>query len=271
MSMTAILRRQYHKRTGRILALLAQPVYKWTMDDFHILRVEIKKLMAILTLVKACDQDFHLKRLTKDIKALYSSAGEVRELQLQLEFWKNDKILETIPEYADILTRQLHLAQQSFRQHVRHLSKKEISKTFKVKLLTPHLPTKKKINNYLNLLGSEIQQTLNDPITEDIELHTLRKKIKDLLFLERYFLPSTLDNGYLEQLQEKIGTWHDVVMIQSNLEKTLREHYLHSNERIILENQRNLMAFQSERLHQEIKRLYPLLPSDEPGADKEGS
>lgn len=271
MKGTAILRHQYHKRTGRILDRLDKPVKKWTPDDFHILRMEIKKLMAILTMVKACNQDFHLKKRTKDIKALYAFAGEVRELQLQLEFWKNNKLLETIPGYADLLTRQLHYARDVFRQQVRQLIKNEISKSINIKQLTHYLPSPKTINTYLNRLRIEIEQTLRDAKSENMELHTLRKKIKDLLFLERLFLPSTHDNTYLEQLQEKIGTWHDVVMIQSKLDKTLREHYLLSNERIILENQRNQIAFQSERMHQVIKGLYPGLPIPEPGVDKDSS
>lgn len=271
MKGTAILRRQYHKRTGRILDRLDKPVQKWTPDDFHIIRMEIKKLMAILTLVKACNQDFHLKKRTKNIKALYASAGEVRELQLQLEFWKNNKMLETIPGYADLLTRQLHWARDAFRQQVRHLLKNETPKTLNVKLPTHYLPTLKTINTYLNRLRSEIEQTLRDPKSENMELHTLRKKIKDLLFLQRFFLPSTHDNTYLEQLQEKIGIWHDGVMMHTCIENAIRRLPLDPNERIILENQRNLIAFQSERLHQEIKTLFSLVPLTEPGVELDPS
>lgn len=268
MKGTAILRRQYHKRTGRILDRLDKPVQKWTPDDFHIIRMEIKKLMAILTLVKACNQDFHLKKRTKNIKALYASAGEVRELQLQLEFWKNNKMLETIPGYADLLTRQLHWARDAFRQQVRHLLKNETPKTLNVKLLTHYLPTPKTINTYLNRLRSEIEQILRDAKSENIELHTLRKKIKDLLFLERFLFPSTHDNTYLEQLQEKIGIWHDGVMMHTCIENAIRGLPLDPNERIILENQRNQIVFQYERLHQEIKTLFSLLPLAVPDVDK---
>ena len=83
MKTAAALQKYYKSRINSLEKILGKPDKIVTPEDFHKLRVEIKKLRAVLTLVNWSEKNFKRKKFLKSYKKLFKQAGKVRDLQLE--------------------------------------------------------------------------------------------------------------------------------------------------------------------------------------------
>ncbi|HSF89499.1 MAG TPA: hypothetical protein VLA46_08790, partial [Saprospiraceae bacterium] len=83
MKTTAKLRKYYLSQIDSIEAILRKPGHAFTPEDFHMLRLSIKKIKAVLSFLSYYNSDFNKEKYYKPFKILFSHAGEVREIQIQ--------------------------------------------------------------------------------------------------------------------------------------------------------------------------------------------
>ncbi len=66
-----------------IISLLKKSPVKFDDEDYHKLRVEIKKLKALAGFIEFSNKKFSKKKTLKPFKKVYKQAGKIRELQLE--------------------------------------------------------------------------------------------------------------------------------------------------------------------------------------------
>jgi CHAD domain-containing protein len=87
------------KQEEALTFLLVKPSAKFTSNDFHQLRLEIKKLNAFLDLVNFCSNDFNRKKVLKAFTKIFRKAGKIRELQLEEQTIKKQQLGNLLKEY----------------------------------------------------------------------------------------------------------------------------------------------------------------------------
>ncbi|HMI63925.1 MAG TPA: CHAD domain-containing protein [Puia sp.] len=185
-------------------------------DALHRLRLDVKKVKAFVQMVKACSD----KKASRDrsaskdfglLKKMFRQAGKVRDASNTI------KLLEQLHSVPAFTVEQDHLrvsAADEFRQQAEKYRKNG----------------KKAGRRLLEDVNAIRTGCIRDWYGEQLirigvlltasgdELHEARKKIKELLYVEK-LLPSglvdelRLDDEYLDKLQDLIGQWHDMAMI----------------------------------------------------------
>ncbi len=130
----------FKKIEKKISALLKKNVNQFDKEDYHRLRVEIKKLNALLESVKFYSNGFKEKKYTKVLKRPFKQAGKIRELQLaqaalkqyseyHLEHYLNDlqsRISKEEEKLSSLLNKRLRKkVKKAFAEIVPFLKKKK--------------------------------------------------------------------------------------------------------------------------------------------------
>ena len=89
-----------------ITTLLKKSPEKFEDEDYHKLRVEIKKLKALAGFVEFSNQKFSKKKQLKPFSKIYKYAGKVRELQLEVSFLQKNNA-QFIEQYLCDLERRI--------------------------------------------------------------------------------------------------------------------------------------------------------------------
>jgi CHAD domain-containing protein len=190
------LMRTTHRHITRLRLLLKKVAAGFSVDDIHELRVEAKKLRALLRLAGPDD-----RRFPKAFRHIYKTAGEMRNLQLlrrRLESFRGDDQGPLSGDFFVHLDQRLLLAKQETRRRVeaagrlKKLSRRSIS----------GLPLRLSASRQAHFVDTHIR--LSHPGAGDIvtQLHALRKSLKDLLYVWPY-----LDNPARRRAARHFGRY----------------------------------------------------------------
>lgn len=191
--------------------------------DIHRLRVDIKKLRALYRLMELLyPKQYEAKEHMPPLKKVFKHAGEIREMQVNLDYIKQYKLPAGIVKpYIAFLKEHGKEARHRLKRNIKHykedggtLTKTELSALYK----------QLSILNIEHILYDEtksIQNLVHDKLTVN-RLHEIRKRLKSLAEVIKLvtcinpgFLPEALP-AVLKQTETLIGQWHDrIVLIQS--------------------------------------------------------
>jgi CHAD domain-containing protein len=178
--------------------------------SLHRLRLEVKKIRALVELAKVRSGKRAAVHFS-GLKKMFREAGVIRDAGSQVRFLEERHLLSK--EHRERQTRSIQMAAESFAAHIHDYRKKgkKASKRLKTEMHTMHA------RRVLRWYGREIIRTGLLLSSTGEELHEARKKIKTMLYVQKV-LPAAmtkrirLNTGYLDQLQEAIGQWHDAVV-----------------------------------------------------------
>lgn len=186
-------------------------------EELHQFRVQVKKVRALLLFM----QDGLGSKQLAPLRAIFKQAGKIRSAHIHLAF-----------------AEQYKVANAEFKKGQKKIANSE-SKRFCSKL-SAHLKTLKKLHRTLSANFQDIENKiivreckkrikklsrffaqLDLPVGK---LHLNRKRIKSLLYFcevlpESLLQKLQLNTTYLDQLQDAIGQWHDVVAALDLLKK----------------------------------------------------
>ncbi len=175
-------------------------------EDLHKVRVQVKKIRALLKLSRI---DFNSLEL-KPLKKLYCHVGKVRDVYIRLNFIARNglKNQRSIKYRHTLLERESDKFCKKINAHL-----KDTKSVYEVipGLLT-NIPEKYILHFYKKQL-KKVATALVQQVNPD-EIHMGRKKIKNLIYVYET-LPKPLAKklrlsiAYLEELQDVIGKWHD--------------------------------------------------------------
>jgi CHAD domain-containing protein len=187
----------------------------YDQDALHRLRRDIKKVKALIILSEACTG----KRPARDFRPLHKMfrrTGVIRDANNQLLLLEQHQLLS--PETRDRHSRQLQTAAASFSAHLGKY-RKQSKKAGRRLIADVHSIRTGCIRDWF---AAELIRTGILLGSSGDRLHRARKKIKALLYVEKLLPERTagqlqLNTEYLDQLQEAIGQWHDLMLTTANL------------------------------------------------------
>lgn len=175
-------------------------------EHLHQLRVDIKKVNAILDLINST---YHVKYDKKIVQKIFNKSGKIRELHL------NGMLIKRLQGEPDSVVNELEKREIAL-EHI--LIKcipgylKRVKKFRKYTDYSIHLPSFKVIGKYLEKKLEKAQKRFDEHTRRSV--HKARMKIKELLFVYAV-LPVKIKNklgidvDFLNDLQAQLGDWHD--------------------------------------------------------------
>jgi CHAD domain-containing protein len=155
----------------------------FTAEDIHELRVEYKKSRAFLRLLQH-EPDAGKLQMPDAIKAVYKTAGEVRDIQLFLLLINGLPVAGALPVFISGWQKQLFSCKEALVKAIEEAKFKKITASIK-----KELPDQ--------LQDDTIQQFMHEKIAairiillaaeEENDLHDIRKNLKDIIYNIRLF------------------------------------------------------------------------------------
>jgi CHAD domain-containing protein len=178
-------------------------------EMLHMLRVNIKQIRAVLSLVKEiCNKSCN----SNEMKPLFQDAGQIRTLQINL------KILNELPHPPELPISQIAANEKvltgqfmdNIPEYLTGIDK------FRNDFSLPNILPDDKIKNYIAMQVKKANKLIVKQVREN--LHCFRKRVKKIIYAYDV-LPATLqktvvlNKSELNKLQKKLGKWHDTFSV----------------------------------------------------------
>jgi CHAD domain-containing protein len=182
-------------------------------EDLHKLRVQVKKVRAMLYLFEDTTGNNGLLKNFKPVRKIFKHAGSIRDAHINLQLSEQYQLKN---EGFETGQQQIIEEGTSAFKHKAKVYIKNLKYSFKqVKKNLPHVHNKAIAQYYKKQLDEIAAGMAVGSFTED--MHQNRKLIKILMY--NYKLADDALEGhlkfnvaYLDKLQDIIGQWHDNVM-----------------------------------------------------------
>jgi hypothetical protein len=206
-----------------IESILQQKKQNFKVENIHDLRVELKKINLLLSIIKSSGNRLNYKKQLNHLKQIFKQAGKIRDLQLvilQLNFWKEKYSISTLISIKNVELKQSKLAFIKLNKvsiHYKHIEQEIISQLEK--------------SNNSNKFFQKLQSKVNDAFDEitkmkldnevqmnvkELALHKLRINTKKLVNYLK--LNNEVENedqiNKLVELNNQLGEWHDLTVLK---------------------------------------------------------
>ncbi|MCU7550687.1 CHAD domain-containing protein [Chitinophagaceae bacterium LB-8] len=236
----AYLEEVINKRLLHMKTLCAQITGTYDIEDIHDLRVEYKKLRAFIRLLQGEEESSKLKVPGK-LKAIYETAGPVRDLQLFLPLVNPYFSQQPSQQYLERLQQKSSHAKNDLQQAIEKASFDKAEES-----ILSNLPKSLRIGTVKKFVQHKITaiQTGLLSIHHDEDLHTIRKQLKDLIYNIKTYrndfnqpFPVSLGNSEedLNHAAHLLGKYNDLCFALTFLQ-THKEEGLPENETRLLEH-----------------------------------
>jgi hypothetical protein len=192
------------KRARKQLTLLQRQLNAFQQavdfDLLHDIRVEIKKLKAILRLLHTADKKFNDHKAFIPLRDLFRDCGKIREIQLTRHHLIEYSIpVELPPAIENDLAKEFRSKVTRHQKLLKQLRTTILKRTEKVRKST--------YKKHMRKLKKKLVEKLSDK-TRSADLHSVRKSVKELIFLLKKKENDT-QADLLQQSAERIGQWND--------------------------------------------------------------
>lgn len=228
----------FKKRKHSIRFLLATERNLYTPEVYHQLRIEIKKLDALVQLVNSCAHKFKKHKVFKPFKAIFQQAGKVRDFQVQEERLKQYFSTGLPLHYSYFLKHQINTNKIAYFNVLKKYNEKKLKKSFKIIKHYLSEVEKEESNKYLHEKIKDVKKLFQgDFLTED-NMHSLRKQLKTITYTSK-LLNQDIDAKLLEynhSYSELLGKWHDCQVILNYLTNAIKYFGINQNDKIEMNN-----------------------------------
>lgn len=182
----------------------------------HDLRVEMKKLRALLKFLRTIYPQQKLKKAAHSLRKVFHGAGEIREFQLMQQWCRDHEIFHIENTYFP--QSELDDLVENFRSNLADY-KKDIEDV--VEKVPEFVERTHSIlaEQYVADLHAWLSDKANIRLTV-LEWHEFRKIIKQWMYALNWVDGSTKKQergfSFYNKLQEIIGLWHDLEMIKES-------------------------------------------------------
>lgn len=207
----------YSVRVKHLFNHLHEFELKGDEGTLHDLRVELKKLHALIKFLLSIYSKQSLKRASNSLKTVFHECGEIREQQLMHQWLSKNQYHNLEKLYFPI--KQLEKATKHFQSKTLENSlviKDAINDVYKYVEATNQILAQ----HYVVDLHSHIEKLFEHQEGKD-DWHEIRKYIKQWMYAINWLSTniSVVNTEYsvLNKLQEVIGIWHDYEVIKESL------------------------------------------------------
>lgn len=220
-------------------------------EEIHEMRTTYKKLRAFLRFMHDVNNK-NGKVIPKKLKKLYQSAGALRDLQLHIKDIENDAAHHKLDGYANFLLLKANDAQNDLLNTINGFSGKRTIK--KIQKNIPGKLSGTALQLYLCDKRNELNTFIRHNATDD-NLHSARKIIKDILYLEAIFGKKT---GYSDarmkrykHLSDLLGAHNDMAVDIAFTEQVISKD-IPKNEKDILKTRLKKVEEKKAKLHKQV-------------------
>jgi CHAD domain-containing protein len=246
------LSRYFSHQVKEIKAFFQKVDQSITDEDIHNLRLSVKKLRALFTLINAVVPSFKMQYALIPFELLFDQAAKVREARLQYQMIPQLPATPVTQSYRSKLKRTAEKERKSLAAQCTTKAWKELKTTSKKVEASLNKVSMKKAKDFIAKQKKKLKKKITpDPIPPN-ELHDVRKSIKNQQYFEKMFKlkPALAFSGALEEL---IGQWHDEVVLLEGLQKAKDSASLPPEERLA---HLHLLRAMRERIQADLKRIY---------------
>jgi CHAD domain-containing protein len=203
---------------GHIIHYYFKRLYKYALkiekdfdeETIHLFRVDVKKLRAFLRMMRLEAEKPGSLKFSPRFKKMYLLTGKIRDGQLYLNLLK---------ESNETYEGRLHQTISSFKKELGTLTKQKnvfLSKDQFAAIeekIKKHLPCKadeKLIKEFLLQKLTNIKDIILKAVNKDNELHSLRKNIKDIIYVTSIYREFKLPFHFLFRNKPKLKKAEDL-------------------------------------------------------------
>lgn len=232
-------------------ALLKKSPAEFLDEDFHKLRVEIKKLKAVAGFIEFVNKNFSKKKALNSFKKIYKQAGKIRELQLEAYFLKTNNP-QFIEQYLSDLAKRIEKEKKKFASIPRKKTKRKTKKGVKTIKLFFHDTDEADSLVFINKEREKVAQLTRRLPLKAAKVHQLRKLLKeDFYNRKRMDQPSPKIKAE-DKFLELLGSWHDCVVLNRQIGTSILKAKIDPAELAELLKINAAVSLQSENLFNEI-------------------
>ncbi|SRR5579871_519828 len=188
-------------------------------EDLHNFRVEIKKLRAFLRLLNLELKEQRNQKIPHQLKKIYSLAGKIREVQLHLrKINKHYKDEKKPQQYIDLLENEKAKWKIKLQTVLKDLQLPKEEEELKRKM--PIEIRQETVTNFFQQKISSIHSLLSAKRINDEGLHSIRKYLKDIIYVTQILEDAETPMGNLlwteneiknaEEIAHELGLINDV-------------------------------------------------------------
>ncbi len=255
-------REYFKKRLERIDKILHRKEAEITKEDVHELRLEIKKLKALFTLLRHGKSNFPARKYYKPLKTIFEKAGEIRIIHVELELLKQ-YITDSSDRYLEHLQNLTHEKSEGLKIMINSDAIAKLRSNKKV--FTPFLNkvTEKRVRHFLKTNAVKLNELLERGIYKDEDLHVIRKKLKSFYFIAKMTYKAMTIPEPWNKLLELLGKWHDDQVAIEHLRKAIYSSRYSQDEVNKLYKVKREITENRENLFDEIVATYFLIENKE--------
>jgi len=187
-------------------------------ERLHEIRVDVKKLKAIINLITEHNKNFKAHKHFKPLRDIFRKAGDIRQPQIMFQLLlkygvtgiEKDVVLDVdgalVGNFVDRVPSFIRTCKKSRKSLLKHV--KTIGH--------------RKISNSINKFKKRLQQALTSKIKFE-KIHKTRKLLKQVIYLsDIHHDLKKKKRKFFNDLQELIGNVHDKQMLMILLRKSAR-------------------------------------------------
>ncbi|MDP2387076.1 MAG: CHAD domain-containing protein [Bacteroidota bacterium] len=266
MKASTSIKEYCRKRNKSVLRIFTKPGKTISIEDYHSLRVEIKKLRAVFALVNFSVKQFKHSKTLKPYLSIFEQAGKVRDIQLEELTLKKLNLSKPLKNYLIELIGQRKLETETFLKLANNKHVKKIKEAHE-KISEAAAQVKyKDIESFLKKKRRKIDMYLMLNKLEEVSVHDLRKRLKEYYYVLKMFYPENKSISELRSFMELLGKWNDLFMMHKDLKKSLDLGNLPPIEKKLLEKLSENILLEIEKVLKTIntdkKRLDPETPTE---------
>jgi len=222
--MTEVIRDYYIEHKTVFEEKFSLVLESFDMEAIHKMRTTTKRLRGLFQLIEYLSTNkFKAKKQLRKIRILFKYAGKIREIQIeQFIVWDFENKLNTnYSEYLEYLLRREHLEIARFLKHLPEIDQREsILNHEEILAAINSINTsklEKKANKFINSKTKTLKGLIKKPSSNNT-IHRSRTILKQLYYLYDVLIVLSkrkdiinLPVEKIRELEQKIGTWHDLV------------------------------------------------------------
>lgn len=202
------LKKYVSKRASNLKSLLVSAKYSDDPEILHQIRLEIKRLKAVLDLLHFGDPGFAAHKTFIPLRKIFRYAGKIREpseLRKHLIRFTTDTAVVTMISMASPnVIKNFRKSISGFVKDVKKVERKVLKRS-------KHID-QKILKDYLLSLHKTIKKDLY-PKLNPFTLHGTRKVIKELIYLSSLSRKQKNIPSFYTETENRIGQWHDKQLV----------------------------------------------------------
>lgn len=203
-----VLKKYVGKRASNLKALLVSARYSDDTEILHQIRLEIKRLKAVMGLLHFEDTGFAAHKAFIPLRKIFREAGKIREpseLRKHLTRFASDTVVvKLIPTAPKKVLQRFKKNISCFVKDVKKVKRKVLKRSKRI--------DQKMMKKYVLNLDKTIKKNLY-PKLNPLTLHGTRKIIKELIYLSPLSKKGKNIPPFFAETATIIGLWHDKQLV----------------------------------------------------------